>query len=90
MNLSNYNINFSNTNPNVIEFWENGKMIHHIICPPVTNGCDIIGFGEEIHTGFQHKFDGLVIMTKTFNNMVYRTIYHRGILVAENNKLKKD
>lgn len=80
--LSNYDIKFNEENRNVLEFWENNKMIHSVCCPPTEFGCDIIGFGEEIHTGYQFNFKGLIIVTDD----TFRSIFHEGKLL---NKIKK-
>ena len=79
MDLSNYEISFNKDNHNILEFHENGKLIHNICCPPVKDGCDIIGFDEEIHTGYQHKFEGIIVLT--YNHK--RSAYSNGKLLCK-------
>lgn len=86
--LTDYKIEFSKDNPNVLQFIKDDKVVSIICCPPTLNGCDIIGFGEEIHSGYQFDFKGLIVVTNSDETTIYREVYHMGKLVAKNKKQK--
>jgi len=72
--LDKYKINFKEGRTNIIEFWKDGELINNICCPPAKFSCDIIGFNEEIHNGYQFAFKGLLMVA----DGEFRTLYCEG------------
>ena len=79
--MDKYKIYFDerNTNTIIIRDDETNRIVTYIACPPISNGCDIIRWGDKINDGYTYNFGGLIIITTEEK----RQIYHKGFLIAE-------
>jgi len=79
--MEKYDIYFDENNSNaiIIKDKETNRIITMIACPPISNGCDIIRFGDNINEGYTFDFSGLIIITSPEK----RQLYHKGILITE-------
>lgn len=72
-----YEIKFSDKNNNVINIYKDGNLHNLIACPPIEVGCDVIDFDNEINSGYNFNFKGLVLIT----TKTTRKIYYKGKLI---------